>query len=249
MVKAVLFDLDDTLFDHRCCSGQALAKLHAAHPAFQALPFSEFERLHTAYLDEIHPKVQTGEIALDDARQQRFRRLFETVGVVPDEEVVVRAASAYRDGYRQIRRPIDGALRLLTLVGQHARIGIVSNNLLEEQQDKLHHCGLSVHVDVLVVSGETGVAKPDPAIFHIALERLGCRADEAVMVGDSWTADIVGARAAGIRPIWFNPLGKPSPEPGARVAELRSLEPPEAALTIIFSGAVPPPRVAVQSGG
>jgi HAD superfamily hydrolase (TIGR01509 family) len=119
-------------------------------------------------------------------------------------------------------------------VKARARVGIVTNNLLEEQQDKLRQCRLDDYVDELVVSEKAGVSKPDPRIFEIALERLGCRRDEVVMVGDSWVADVAGAIAAGIRPIWFNPQRKPRPEPALAVDEIHALEPIEDALQVIF---------------
>src|SRR5207248_6567894 len=98
-------------------------------------------------------------------------------------------------------------------------------NLFEEQRDKLEYCGRARFVDALVVSEEAGVLKPDPAIFQIALARLGADAAHAVMVGDSWAADVAGARAAGIRAIWFNPSGKPIPADPPDVAEIRALSP------------------------
>jgi FMN phosphatase YigB (HAD superfamily) len=110
----------------------------------------------------------------------------------------------------------------------------VSNNLLEEQRGKLRQCELDAYIDVLVVSEEAGLSKPDPRIFQIALERLACRPDEVVMVGDSWPADVIGARAAGIEAIWFNPDRAPSPEPEAGVVELYGLEPVDAAMATIF---------------
>jgi putative hydrolase of the HAD superfamily len=234
LIRAVLFDLDDTLFDHRQCARLALSDLHRAHDAFQTTPFAEFERLHAAFLEELHQRVIAGDLALDEARQQRFRKLFHAVGVTPDEDAVAHAATTYREGYRRLRQPVAGAAPLLDAVRQRARIGIVSNNLLDEQQDKLRHCALDQYIDVLVVSEEAGVSKPDPEIFRIALDRLGCGADEAVMVGDSWAADIAGARAAGIRAVWFNPLGRPSPEPQVEVLEIRTLDPPDMALDAIF---------------
>ena len=234
MVRAVLFDLDDTLFDHRHCARAALAELHNAHPPLQAFEFAEFERLHARFLEELHHRVLIGELKLDDARRERFRRLFEAAGMTPDEQLVAGAAAAYRDGYQKIRQPVAGAARLLGLVRQRAPVAIVSNNLLEEQQDKLRHCGLDRYVDVLVVSEEAGTSKPDPEIFHLALRRLDCRPEEAVMIGDSWAADVVGAIEAGIRPIWFNPLGRPSPDPRASVEEIRSLEPPDGVLSLVF---------------
>ena len=234
MLRAVLFDLDDTLFDHRQCSRLALSNLHRAYPEFRGQPFAVFERLHAEYLDDLHPRVVAGELPLDRAREERFRRLFATAGASPEPSVVAGAAAAYRDSYLTVRQPIAGAAELLAAVHARARIAIVTNNLLDEQRDKLRHCGLDRFVDELVVSGETGMSKPDPRIFQIALERLACAPDETVMVGDSWAADVAGARAAGIRAIWFNPTGRPAPEPGIAIAELRSLEPVEAALAVIF---------------
>ena len=234
MIRAVLFDLDDTLFDHRGCARSALQGLHAANPCFVSTAFEEFERWHGRLLDELHQQVLAGRLGLDDARRERFRRLFEAAGVSPDEELVAAAASAYRESYLAARRAIAGAAGLLPLVRRRARVGIVSNNLLEEQQEKLRHCGLDPHVDVLVVSEETGMSKPDPRIFHIALDRLGCAPEHAVMIGDSWSADVAGARAAGIRAIWFNPLGAEPPDADASVEQLRALEPYEPVLQTIF---------------
>jgi YjjG family noncanonical pyrimidine nucleotidase len=234
MARAVLFDLDDTLFDHRTCARTALLDLHRAHPAFAARDFESFARLHAGFLEELHHRVIAGELNVDDARRERFRRLLQASGSTAEDEVVVRLAAAYRDGYVRIRQPIEGAVRLLDLLRARARVGIVSNNLLEEQQTKLRQCGLEPYVDVLVVSEEVGVWKPDPRIFEIALDRIGCAADDVVMVGDSWAADVIGARAAGIRAIWFNPLGQSAPDPAAPVPQLRSLEPAEAAIQVIF---------------
>lgn len=240
MVRAVLFDLDDTLFDHRVCARTALTTLHEAYDAFRNRPFAEVERLHAGFLEELHVRVTSGELPLEDARRERFRRLFAAVGVRPGDEVVAEAAETYRGGYMKIRRAIAGAAPLLAAVRERGQVGIVSNNLLEEQRGKLRQCGLDRFVDELVVSEEVGVSKPDPRIFQIALDRLGRRADEVVMVGDSWAADVIGARAAGIRAIWFNPDRAPSPDPGAGVVELHALEPVDAALTTILSLRTPP---------
>ena len=68
------------------------------------------------------------------------------------------------------------------------------------------------------------MAKPQPRIFGIALARLGCTAAETVMVGDTWANDIAGARAAGVRAVWFNRFGVRAPEI-CDVAELRSFAP------------------------
>jgi putative hydrolase of the HAD superfamily len=196
------------------------------------MPFDALERAHATFLEQLHKDVMLGRLPIDDARRERFRRLYGAAGVEASAELVHEAAVAYREAYMAARRAMDGAVALLPLVKARAKVGIVSNNLLEEQQEKLRQCGLDRFVDVLVVSEDVGISKPDPRIFHIALERLGCPAAEAVMVGDSWSADVAGARAAGIRAVWFNRHGAAAPEPG--VDEIRALEPVADVMRTIF---------------
>ena len=222
-MRAVLFDLDDTLFDHRRSARAALTGVHRAHGRDTA--YDEFERAHTRYLEEMHIEVLAGRIGLEEARRERFRRVFAALGVALGDRDVELTAAAYRDGYKLARRALAGAAELLEAVRRHARVAIVTNNLLEEQQDKLQYCALAPLVDALIASEDVGVSKPDPGIFQIALDRVGATADEAVMVGDSWANDVVGATRAGIRAVWFNPDRKPVPAEPAGVAAIESLTP------------------------
>ena len=236
MVRGVLFDLDDTLFDHRESAGEALRRVQRAHDRVRGVPFADFERHHSALLEELHPEVLAARIGMDEARIERFRRLFQRFGVTAEPDVCAEAAAMYRREYLDARRAMAGADALLRAVRRRATVGIVTNNLLQEQREKLEHCGLSAHVDALVVSETAGVSKPDPRIFAIALEELGVKPHEAVMLGDSWSADIAGARAAGIRAVWFNPRRLPSPDPSLGVAELHALEPTGLALEVLLPG-------------
>jgi putative hydrolase of the HAD superfamily len=67
--------------------------------------------------------------------------------------------------------------------------------------------GDGLEVLAIVDSGAVGVAKPDPAIFHLALDLVGTTPDRAIHVGDAYQYDVRGARAAGVRPILVDPLG------------------------------------------
>jgi HAD superfamily hydrolase (TIGR01549 family) len=231
--RGVLFDLDDTLFDHAQCAHTALTAVHQRHVCFASMPFEDFEQAHTRLLESLHARVLSGEIRLDDARMERFRSLFEIAGLTADQALVRSAAMTYRDCYLSERRAVAGAQALLVALYSRVRIAIVSNNLRAEQEDKLRRCELDRFVDVLVVSEEVGMSKPDPEIFRIALQRLGCTSREAVMIGDSWQADIVGARTAGMPAIWFNRAKRPCPDPDAGVIELHSLEPPDHVIAAI----------------
>jgi HAD superfamily hydrolase (TIGR01549 family) len=231
MVRAVLFDLDDTLFDHAGCARCALEAVYRA-AGLEGMGFDEFSARHAGILEDLHREVLAGRRTIDEAREERFRRLLAGAGVPGAATVARETAARYRDRYVAERRAVEGAAALLAAVRTRAVVGIVTNNIRDEQIEKLRACGLEAHVDVLMASEEVGISKPDPAIFRIALERLACDPAEAVMVGDSWAADVAGARAAGIAPIWFNPAGDPPPEPGVPV--LRALTPVELAIQAIF---------------
>jgi HAD superfamily hydrolase (TIGR01549 family) len=234
MTRAVLFDLDDTLFDHRRSSAAALRSVQNAYDCFRHVVFSDFERRHSGFLEEMHPAVVSGRLDMDDARRERFRRLFASFGVTAVEDTCAAAASLYRTEYLAARKAMEGAEALLQAIRKEARVGIVSNNMLQEQKEKLEFCRLAAYVDALVVSEETGVSKPEPEIFQIALDALGVQPESAVMVGDSWDADIVGARRTGMRAIWFNPLRVPCPEPDSTVPQLHAFLPTAAAVKAVI---------------
>lgn len=236
MLTAVLFDLDDTLFDHRHCTHAALQALRARSAHLALWPEQELYARHSAILEELHLDVLAGRLSVDEARVRRFLRLFADAGApqLPDEAAA--SAAAYREAYLGAWRLVPGALPLLKTLRSRVRIGVVTNNLVSEQQRKVRTLGLGSYVDALVISEAVGVNKPEARIFEIALERLGAAAADAAMVGDSWATDIEGARAAGIRAIWFNPQRRERPEP-ADVRELESLEPAAHAAAIILGAA------------
>lgn len=224
-MRAFLFDLDDTLFDHAHSTRVALGAIQQHLPTLAALTLDDLEAQHAVVLEELHQQVLAGTLDVDGARITRFRRLVTLNGGDPAPGEIESAARAYRAAYLQARRAVAGAVPLLRALRGHARIAVISNNVQAEQVQKMFVCGLQPLVDTLVVSEEVGFAKPDPKIFRVALERIEATARDAVMIGDSWSADIAGARAAGIRAAWFNPRRRPCPDLAAIVAEIDAWEP------------------------
>jgi HAD superfamily hydrolase (TIGR01509 family) len=237
MLKFVLFDLDDTLFDHRHSSRSALTVLQehfAEH--LSAVSLDELERHNLTILNAIHVEVLSGAITPDEARARRFAQLLGKYGATISEEEQYEVGALYRTKYQSSRRPSAGAIAILhELRKRGLKTGVVSNNLVEEQNDKLQYCGLADLLDIVVISEAVGVSKPDPRIFEIALERAGCTPEEAVMVGDAWGNDVLGARAAGIRAVWFNCYN--DPRPNEDVPEITSFEDMDLALNVILADA------------
>jgi putative hydrolase of the HAD superfamily len=97
--------------------------------------------------------------------------------------------------------------------------GVISNSN-GTVADILETLGLARHLDFVIDSSKVGVEKPDPRIFEIALDRAGVRPDEAAYVGDLYSVDVVGSRAAGLQAVLMDPGGcwPPRDCPTARTA-------------------------------
>ena len=200
--KAILFDLDDTLFDQQRTSAIALGAMHAAHAP--TLPLDAFANKHAEVLEVFHARFLAGEFTMDDARVARMQSLFAFFDREIGAETAGRAAALYREQHQANRSLVAGALELLTALHGHCRLGIVTNNGTAEQIEKLRALGIAHYFDTVVISEDVGVTKPDPKIFSIALDRIGARAHETVFIGDNWASDIVGAHNAGMAAVWLD---------------------------------------------
>ncbi len=236
MVRAVLFDLDDTLVDHRHANRAAVAGVRERFAALQRVALDDLVAEGTRLLEALHHAVALGTLAVDAARVERYRALFAYAGAA-DDAAAAAAARTHRALYLKHRRRIAGALELLQALSAHVRIAVVTNNTLTEQSEKLATFELAPYVAALVTSAEIGASKPDPRIFGAALARLGCAPGDAVMIGDSLGDDVEGALAAGIAAIWFDRSGA-SPPKSLAVPVLTSLEPAADVARRILAGQV-----------
>jgi len=102
--------------------------------------------------------------------------------------------------------PVPGVLDAVKNLSEKYSLGIIANQIGEVREALKEH-GILEYFEVIVLSGEEEVSKPDPAIFRLALERARCEASEAVMIGDRWDTDVKPALEAGMRGILFSTPG------------------------------------------
>ena len=227
--QAILFDLDDTLFDHQHASACALNELHAKYAA--GIDAERFAVEHAKALEKYHVRFLAGELSLDQARAARMIDLFATFGVHIDAAKANEIALLYRAMHQENRRLVPGAKELMEALQGRAKLAIVTNNSIDEQWNKLRYLGIADRFDAVVISEEIGITKPAAEIFNIALSRMECTAKNAVVIGDNWDADIMGAIGAGIPAVWFNRLDKP--RRGDHVVAITTLTPVQGVLTAI----------------
>lgn len=214
-LRAIFFDLDDTLYDHRFAHAHATRSGKAVDVALHDVSFELYQSRASSILEDIHPSVVAGHLTVEAARTRRYELLADAFG--GNRILATAQAAAHRTAYRTAERAVPGARELLVALKQAGYpLFIVSNNLRTEQEGKLARLGFDHFFDALIVSGDHPFAKPDPRLFAVALNAAGVAAGSAVHIGDSLSTDVAGARAAGIRAVWFNRRRLAVPENMAR---------------------------------
>jgi putative hydrolase of the HAD superfamily len=155
------------------------------------------------------------DVEFDWARRWRdYLDGYMTECETPDElreDVHGHLDSEFADASLWLRELPGSRDGLRTLAATGTRLGIVSNadgliaQRLAEREILQVGPGIGVQVECVIDSGAVGVMKPDPRIFHLALDAMGISADDAWYVGDMPGIDIVGARAAGLHPVLMDP--------------------------------------------
>jgi putative hydrolase of the HAD superfamily len=195
-IRAACLDIDDTLVDYMASGRAGLAALIGHDGAWA----------HWTQLTEAHyDRFIAGEIDFDRMRLERTRAFFAELGEpLSEDELVVREARRV-DAMRGAWRLFDDALPCLHLLRSAGlMLAAVTNAPGAHQRGKLATVGLVDAFDVLVIAEEVGLAKPDPAIFHLACARLGVRPEQAIHVGDRLDVDAVGAHDAGLHGVWLD---------------------------------------------
>ncbi len=148
-----------------------------------------------------------------------WREICRSAGFEPVSEEV--AQRLWKENVRRNlwSRTTREALRVTESLGQRFRLGVVSNSD-GSVAETLVTAGLGGRFEVIVDSGVVGVEKPDPKIFRLALERAGTKPERVAFIGDSYTADYLGASAAGWHGVLLDPLGLHANRQARRVRTL-----------------------------
>jgi len=221
-VEAVLFDLDDTLCEYHRGGGEVLAL------AFEDVgiePFFSVEDYHARYADFVADSED-----IRDLRAACFAAIARDRGHDPAVgRAVADAFSSERD-HRAVSA-FPGAHEAIETLGEDHHVGLVTNGDPWMQRQKLEGVGLADAFEVIVHGGYDTTPKPEPDPFDAALGDLGVQPGRAVHVGNSLHSDVPGAKAAGVRAVWFTggEVGggtDPDPQPDYRIDTLESLVDP-----------------------
>lgn len=195
----LLVDNDNTLMDFAAAEEQALAQTLKEY----SLPAdAETVETYSTINKALWAALERGEIAQAELKVERFRKLLEKLD---RRDVNARfLADDYARNLGNYADLLPGADDFIQRLHGKMKIALVSNGVSSIQRSRLSKCPLTPLFDAIIISEEVGVQKPDAKIIEIALEKLGCTdKKQAVLMGDSLTADIPAAQNAGIDSIFF----------------------------------------------
>lgn len=202
MIRNVLFDLDDTLFDFHKAEKIALTKT-LVH--FGIDPTEETLALYSTINATHWKRLELGEISREEVKVGRYRELFKTIGVECDP---VKATAYYESMLAIGHYFMPGAPELLEELYRKYRLYIVSNGTAKVQEGRIGSSGIAKYMDGIFISQILGANKPDKQFFDICFAEIpDFSLSETVIIGDSLSSDIKGGINAGITTVWFNPKG------------------------------------------
>ena len=203
--KAILFDVDDTLMDFQTGNRNAVNRLMDELGYHHPDRYAQYEAVNLKCWAEL----EAGLLTQNQLKLARFVRFFDRYPVTGDPKWAAERFVALL-GQQSILLP--HALETVRTIAERRPVAIVTNGITSVQRSRLALSPLKDWVTEVVISEEVGLSKPRPGIFLLALERLGVKPRDALMVGDGVNSDIRGANNAGIDACWFNPAGKTLPE-------------------------------------
>ena len=202
-----LFDLDQTLLDFHASEYKALEIVLRTN----GLSFSnEIYQAFKVYNKTLWLELEKGNITRPELFKNRFQYIFsqcegdsKNINPLKVNDDFIRTMSV--NGVL-----LDGALEFVRKVKEgiaDARIYIASNGATINAKGRIASTGLDKYIEYLFISEDMGVTKPDASFFQICLDKIAEPRSTCIMIGDSLSSDMLGAKNASIDSVWFMPSG------------------------------------------
>ena len=242
MIKAVLFDVDNTLLDFDAYVRESIKN------GFREFGLGDYDDTMFDTFTEINNRlwrqIEQGSITYSALYANRWNLIFEALGVSFDGE---RFETYFREQLFDNAIPIDGAIKILRYLEGRYLLYVASNGPYEQQLHRLETGGLAPYLTHSFISENVGAEKPSRQFFDVCMERLRgrdvseekeilieespaadkdlsqLRPEEVMMIGDSLTADMGGGIAYGMKTCWYDRDGKGLPQGMAVDHVVRSL--------------------------
>jgi len=210
--KYLFTDLDDTLFKSSSLYKEGIKATwrYLRKHYKKELLLKDYKKEFLETRTEL--KAEFKHITIANQRAFLFMRLIEKLGIPFSANLVLKLHNIYWGTVNKTMKKFPNTDYVLKKVRQSG-MGIlaISDGPVIDRLEKLYYLKLSKYIDSLVASEEVIYTKPEPNSFELALKRSNCTKEEVIFLGDSFSADITGAKMFGIKSIWINPKNKRRP--------------------------------------
>jgi putative hydrolase of the HAD superfamily len=220
-IRAAIFDLDDTLLDHTTAIRTAVSELYAQRPELTSKFPDEpsFQKAWVEVQDKHYPSYLRGAISHAEQKILRIRELWQPIANLTETacfQVYDHFQMLYAKNWKIFPDVFPCFEALFPM-----KLGLISNGWGRQQREKLELEGLHKKFEIVVISSEVGMAKPDPRIFQMACAALKVPPAETIYVGDLYDLDVQGPQQAGLVPVWLRRRAGHIESPG--VLSIRTL--------------------------
>ena len=200
MVKTIFLDLDDTILDFQRAERRAISQTLRR---FQIDPTpAVVDRYHQLNRQQWE-LLEEGKLTRAQVLTRRFDLLFAELGTACRSQEV---QAVYEDQLAQGHFFMPGAQALLETLAPRYDLYLATNGTPSVQASRIRSAGIERYFRDIFISERMGANKPNPAFFRACFAQIpGFDSASALVVGDSLTSDIRGARNAGLRSCWYNP--------------------------------------------
>jgi len=205
MIRFVFLDLDATLLDFLKAEAVALGKVLDR----EGIEFSDRTVARYSEINDYHWKLlEMGRLTREEVKFKRFQVFFDELRVKTDVEAARRF---YEEQLAIGHYFMPGAEALLEELYGKYRLYIMSNGSISAQNGRIASANIAHYFEKIFLSEAIGYNKPKKEFFDACFAEIpDFDADQAIILGDSLTSDILGGINAGIKTCWFNSLHKPS---------------------------------------
>ena len=202
MIKAIIFDLDDTLYSYSKLNEQGINKICKYTCQKLKIEKEEFYEAFNKAKKEV--KTTLGDVASSHNRLLYCQKTLENLNENPFS-IALEMYEVYWQHILKNMKLNDGVLEVLEFCNQkNIKIGICTDLTVHIQHRKIRKLGIDEYIDAIVTSEEVGVEKPDFKMYNKILEKLEVTPEETLFIGDSLKKDILGSMEYGMNAVWFS---------------------------------------------
>lgn len=221
-IKHIFFDLDHTLWDFEANSKKTYLQIFRDNNL--EIDIQSFLEKYIPINHQYWKLYREEKVSKEQLRYGRLKDTFNQMNYTYEDGLIDKLAIEYIDNLSNYNQLFEGTTEILHYLKPKYNLHIITNGFKEIQQAKLEKSGIANFFNTVITSESVGVKKPNPKVFHYALETTNAKTYQSLMIGDNLEADIYGAKNVGIKTLFFNPDKKPVPSNVNAIVKLKEIK-------------------------